>query len=255
MYNDIIKDFDIIEVRDGDTFIISIHNIPKVFGKKIAVRIRGIDTPEKNDKREHIKKIAYIALLANIVVQLWVIIKEEMIETLPNVYGYQGFNFSSLKETAEVAYKVVFVSLYVEVMAIILTYITNYAFEQDVIEAENLDYDELKKQADSVAKYQIENIYSPKPEEVLPDRSVSEKTGLMNISNQLGADSTVGQVSGSSNLSSSFVDKSIPVSSGPIINSNLTSNSSLSSNYPSQDNSNVVNNQKPEEPQQNKFLN
>lgn len=202
-----------------------------------------------------IKKIAYIALLANIVVQLWVIIKEEMIETLPNVYGYQGFNFSSLKETAEVAYKVVFVSLYVEVMAIILTYITNYAFEQDVIEAENLDYDELKKQADSVAKYQIENIYSPKPEEVLPDRSVSEKTGLMNISNQLGADSTVGQVSGSSNLSSSFVDKSIPVSSGPIINSNLTSNSSLSSNYPSQDNSNVVNNQKPEEPQQNKFLN
>ena len=45
MYNDIIKDFDIIEVRDGDTFIISIHNIPKVFGEKIAVRIRGIDTP------------------------------------------------------------------------------------------------------------------------------------------------------------------------------------------------------------------
>lgn len=61
MYNDIIKDFDIIEVRDGDTFIISINNIPKVFGEKIAVRIRGIDTPEKNDKREHIKKIAYKA--------------------------------------------------------------------------------------------------------------------------------------------------------------------------------------------------
>ena len=44
-YSDTITDFTIIKVRDGDTFMINIPNIPDVFGKNIAVRIRGIDTP------------------------------------------------------------------------------------------------------------------------------------------------------------------------------------------------------------------
>ena len=57
-YKDEIKDFIIIKVIDGDTFIIYIPNIPDVFGKNIAVRIRGIDTPELNDKREEIRKIS-----------------------------------------------------------------------------------------------------------------------------------------------------------------------------------------------------
>lgn len=57
-YKDEIKDFTIVKVRDGDTFIIDISNIPDVFGKNIAVRIRGIDTPELNDKREEIRKIS-----------------------------------------------------------------------------------------------------------------------------------------------------------------------------------------------------
>lgn len=57
-YKDEIKDFTIVKVRDGDTFIINIPNIPDVFGKNIAVRIRGIDTPELNDSREEIRKIS-----------------------------------------------------------------------------------------------------------------------------------------------------------------------------------------------------
>ena len=57
-YSDTITDFTIIKVRDGDTFMIDIPNIPDVFGKNIAVRIRGIDTPELNDKREDIRKIS-----------------------------------------------------------------------------------------------------------------------------------------------------------------------------------------------------
>lgn len=57
-YTDTITDFTVIKVRDGDTFTIDIHNIPDVFGKNIAVRIRGIDTPEKNDKREEIRKLS-----------------------------------------------------------------------------------------------------------------------------------------------------------------------------------------------------
>ena len=57
-YADTITDFTIIKVRDGDTFIIDIPNIPDVFGNNIAVRIRGIDTPELNDKTEEIRKIS-----------------------------------------------------------------------------------------------------------------------------------------------------------------------------------------------------
>ena len=57
-YYDTITDFTIIKVRDGDTFMIDIPNIPDVFGKNIAIRIRGIDTPELNDSREEIRKIS-----------------------------------------------------------------------------------------------------------------------------------------------------------------------------------------------------
>lgn len=57
-YSDTITNFTIIKVRDGDTFMIDIPNIPDVFGKNIAVRIRGIDTPELNDSREEIRKIS-----------------------------------------------------------------------------------------------------------------------------------------------------------------------------------------------------
>lgn len=57
-YSDTINDFTIVKVRDGDTFVINIENVPDVFGKNIAVRIRGIDTPELNDKREEIRNIA-----------------------------------------------------------------------------------------------------------------------------------------------------------------------------------------------------
>ena len=57
-YQGEITDFELVRVRDGDTFVINIKNVPDVFGSEIAVRIRGIDTPEKSDDREHIKKIA-----------------------------------------------------------------------------------------------------------------------------------------------------------------------------------------------------
>ena len=57
-YYDTITNFTVIKVRDGDTFVINIENVPDVFGKEIAVRIRGIDTPELNDSREEIRKIS-----------------------------------------------------------------------------------------------------------------------------------------------------------------------------------------------------
>ena len=64
-YKDEIKDFTVVKVRDGanspqksDAFVINIANVPDVFGNNIAVRIRGIDTPELNDSREEIRKIS-----------------------------------------------------------------------------------------------------------------------------------------------------------------------------------------------------
>ena len=76
-YYDTITNFTIIKVRDGDTFIINIPNIPDVFGKEIAVRIRGIDTPELNDSREEIKSIAIKA-------------KEELEKLLTSGDAYSG---------------------------------------------------------------------------------------------------------------------------------------------------------------------
>ncbi|CCG55779.1 nuclease (SNase domain protein) [Brachyspira pilosicoli WesB] len=61
VYKDEIEDFKIIKVRDGDTFVVNIPNIPSVFGEEIEVRIRGIDTSEKRDDREEIKALAYKA--------------------------------------------------------------------------------------------------------------------------------------------------------------------------------------------------
>ena len=78
-YYDTITNFTIIKVRDGDTFVINIENVPDVFGKEIAVRIRGIDTPELNDKREEIKSIAIKA-------------KEELEKLLSNAKNITLYN-------------------------------------------------------------------------------------------------------------------------------------------------------------------
>ena len=78
-YYDTITNFTIIKFRDGDTFVINIENVPDVFGKEIAVRIRGIDTPELNDKREEIKSIAIKA-------------KEELEKLLSNAKNITLYN-------------------------------------------------------------------------------------------------------------------------------------------------------------------
>lgn len=169
-----------------------------------------------------IRKIALIAIFVNIAIQIYLYIKIALVDKLPNVYGYDGFNFATIAETAEVTYKVVMASIYIEVFAIILTFITNYAFEEDTIESDQIDFDELKKQADSITINKIQNIYS-KPEPVkTPDRSVSESTGMMNVNNQLGTNSNVGQVSNPAALPQAPLDAGIPTSNGPVVNQSLS---------------------------------
>jgi endonuclease YncB( thermonuclease family) len=48
----------IISVYDGDTFTCDIDNYPEIIGKKIPVRIFGIDTPEMKDKNIKVKVLA-----------------------------------------------------------------------------------------------------------------------------------------------------------------------------------------------------
>jgi len=55
----------VIEVHDGDTFYINIQDVHPVFGKRLPVRVNGIDTPELHStstdekiKAEHAKSVA-----------------------------------------------------------------------------------------------------------------------------------------------------------------------------------------------------
>ena len=43
---------------DGDTITVNIPNFPDIIGKKISIRINGIDTPEMRDKDKKIKELA-----------------------------------------------------------------------------------------------------------------------------------------------------------------------------------------------------
>ncbi|WP_420246096.1 MULTISPECIES: thermonuclease family protein [unclassified Maridesulfovibrio] len=48
----------VVSVYDGDTFTADIDEFPPLIGKKIGIRVAGIDTPEMRDKRIEIKALA-----------------------------------------------------------------------------------------------------------------------------------------------------------------------------------------------------
>ena len=167
----------------------------------LAYSLLSIVKPN-NQLTNVIKTIALAIIIFNIVINVWVLIKERML-----------------------------CSIFTEIIAIILTYITNYAFESETMEGDVMSYEELKKQAEIITQNQIDNIYKSKEKEEIIDRSVSEKTGLMNINNQLGANSNVG-VGTNSNMQAKVIDREIPTSQGPVLNSSLN-----------QTQSNITNNQ------------
>lgn len=53
-YGDVIVT-DIVDVYDGDTFHINIKDWPDIVGKRIGVRVIGIDSPEMHDKDPLVK--------------------------------------------------------------------------------------------------------------------------------------------------------------------------------------------------------
>ena len=56
--NSYFYDIEVLRVIDGDTIVVTLPGIPEVFGKRISVRLEGIDTPELNGKCHNEKVLA-----------------------------------------------------------------------------------------------------------------------------------------------------------------------------------------------------
>ena len=53
---------DIVSIYDGDTFKVNINSYPPIIGKKMSIRLNGIDTPEiRGSKCKKEKQLAYKA--------------------------------------------------------------------------------------------------------------------------------------------------------------------------------------------------
>ena len=184
------------------------------------------------------KRIAYIALAINVLLSLWMNLKAITREKLPNVTNYEEYNLSINNYTSYtdsgLAEKVYTVSVVVESFTVIALFITNYAFSSDKeYVAADIDYDALEEQLkvystmqmskinDTVIKQQPLFATEP-PKEIIKDAS---QTGIMNISNQLGNNSNVGQVKESAKemniTANQSMDMVMPFSSGPVINESV----------------------------------
>jgi endonuclease YncB( thermonuclease family) len=56
-YGDVIVD-KVVSVYDGDTFRVNIKSYPDIVGKRIAIRLNGVDTPEIRGKCKEEKQLA-----------------------------------------------------------------------------------------------------------------------------------------------------------------------------------------------------
>lgn len=59
-YSHIVAD-EIVKIYDGDTIKVNINHWPPAVGKELAIRIRGIDTPEIRTSCNKEKELAYKA--------------------------------------------------------------------------------------------------------------------------------------------------------------------------------------------------
>ena len=53
-----IKPEQVVEVYDGDTFKIDLEGLAPIFGEKLSIRVKGIDTPEMRGTSEEVKALA-----------------------------------------------------------------------------------------------------------------------------------------------------------------------------------------------------
>ena len=60
-YREYFRYVEYVSCYDGDTCRFNIHNVPDIFGHRMPVRLRGIDTPEIRGKCAEEKEMAYKA--------------------------------------------------------------------------------------------------------------------------------------------------------------------------------------------------
>lgn len=87
---------------DGDTFTVNIPGIPPLFGHKISVRIRGIDTPEitgkapcEKERAQDAKRFVYNKLSTATSIQLHNVARDKYFRILADVI-LDGVTLSSL---------------------------------------------------------------------------------------------------------------------------------------------------------------
>ena len=184
-----------------------------------------------NNQITKILKITAYGLIAlNVIMSIIIKVKSYMVDTLPNVYEYDGygggFNFSSISQTETLAAEIYAVSIIAELFIIILLFTTNYAFSSKInFDVDDIDYNAVKKEAEEYNKLQMQKMYNKEvPKDAAKTNAESNASGnLMNIDNQLGTDSNVGQVqekAKSVKIAGDPIDI-MPVSNGPVINETL----------------------------------
>ena len=100
-----------LRAHDGDTFTVDIDNAPPLFGKKISVRIKGIDTPEMTSAVKCLKDKARAAklFLETIVkgankIDLLNVGRDKYFRILANV-SIDGFDLGSMLIDQKLAHK------------------------------------------------------------------------------------------------------------------------------------------------------
>lgn len=153
--------------------------------------------PESNNR---VTTITQITAIGTIVLRMVMSVFQSSTIKLSGVASMNGIvdminplNTKNFDDTFDI------VILIIEIMAIILTYISNYAFSEDVPnEVVELDYARLKEEANNITKERFEKMYNKGGSKEDTKEETSEtknENTYMNINNQLGANSNVGQVS------------------------------------------------------------
>ena len=183
---------------------------------------------EPNNKISSIlKKIGYVAVCLTAAINIFVMIKTEMVNTLPNLYANEKVGLSSLDSTLSWSSMVILAALAVEVGVIIIGFLTNYCLETETIQSEDLTYDELADQAKAIAKERQDINLGLKKAPETPVNVTPTPGGSMNLSNQLSANSNVGVVDkNAQNLKVQHIDKNL-VKVGPVVNTTVEETPSI----------------------------
>ena len=86
-------DVEVVAIYDGDTFTVNIKDWPDIVGKKVQVRIYGIDTPELKSKNLYEKDLArkakerLVFLLRNHKIDIRNVRRDKYFRLLAEVYS------------------------------------------------------------------------------------------------------------------------------------------------------------------------